>query len=133
MTETGPQARLSEELRYRRALVIGRLLVVGFAALVLALLVAVVFLALQVRHTQLDGTPTGKKLLESSEQIISCTTPGKKCAEANQRAMASAIKAISHNNAKAAAAATACAARRPHQSFAKVYACTLAALQPADR
>jgi hypothetical protein len=47
---------------------------VAIAAIVIAALV--VWLLVSVRNTQIEGTPTGKKLLESSDRILDCTDPG---------------------------------------------------------
>jgi hypothetical protein len=48
-------------------------------------------LAEQIRETQLDGTPTGKKLLASSERVLDCTSPNGKCFKRGQAATAAAV------------------------------------------
>lgn len=44
--------------------------------LVLAALLSVPVLTAQIRTTQLEGTPTGKKLVAASERILDCTEAG---------------------------------------------------------
>ncbi len=38
----------------------------------------------EIRTTQLEGTPTGKRLLESSDRILDCTEPGDEDTPAGQ-------------------------------------------------
>lgn len=68
----------------RRRRVIGLVIGVLIGVLVAGLATVPVLLG-QIRSTQLEGTPTGKKLLASAETIEDCTTPGGKCYERGQR------------------------------------------------
>lgn len=54
----------------------------------------IVWAVLEIRETQLNGTPTGKAILESAETIESCTTPGRACYRRNQENLAGAINSI---------------------------------------
>lgn len=44
-----------------------------------------------VRNTQLEGTPTGQKLLEASNRILDCTDPEGKCYQDSQERTAKAV------------------------------------------
>lgn len=69
----------------------------GGGALVIAviwILATVLDLTQEVRATQLEGTPTGRRLLESSDQIISCTTPEGECFKRGQERTADAIATL---------------------------------------
>ncbi|MEO6203793.1 MAG: hypothetical protein ABIO67_00180 [Mycobacteriales bacterium] len=94
----------------RRALTV--FLYVLAAAVAAAVLTTAVVSALtlaQIRDTQLDGTPLGRKLLVSSDQILSCTTPGQPCYERSQKQTAGAVGSLAEGARMAAAAAAACA------------------------
>lgn len=56
--------------RARRALYIS--IAIGLSTLVVGLVLAIA----SIRQTQLDGTPTGRKLLAASERILDCTDAG---------------------------------------------------------
>lgn len=62
----------------------------GIAFLIGALLAAVVAIA-QIRSTQLEGTPVGKRLLASSDRILDCTDASGECFKRNQRRTADAV------------------------------------------
>jgi hypothetical protein len=44
-----------------------------------------------VRDTQLEGTPTGQKLLTASERILDCTDPNGQCFKDSQERTAKAV------------------------------------------
>lgn len=44
-----------------------------------------------VRDTQIEGTPTGQKLLSSSDRILDCTEPSGDCFKASQKRTARAV------------------------------------------
>ena len=53
-----------------------RLFLVMVSLLLVAAIVTIVVLLATIRGTQLDGTPTGKKLVASADRILDCTEPG---------------------------------------------------------
>lgn len=64
------------------------------ALVVIAVIVAVLMSALNsadIKQTQLEGTPTGKKLLEASERILDCTDPEGVCYKDSQARTAQAV------------------------------------------
>lgn len=92
---------------------------VGMVLIATTIVLAVLFSVAridQVRTTQLDGTPNGKKLVRASERIISCTTPDGECTRENQRRTAELIAGLVQTNKQAAADAAACAAQPAVQS-----------------
>lgn len=72
----------------RRALIVTMLLV---AALVVGTQLVTI---LQVRKTQIEGTPTGQKLSASAERILDCTDPNGECYEKSQKRTADVIAAL---------------------------------------
>lgn len=86
MTPEDEQAR-----RVARASFVSRLFVIVFGASLALALVAVVVLALSIRSTQIEGTPTGKKLMASSNRILDCTDPSGECFKQGQRRTAKAV------------------------------------------
>ena len=70
------------------------LLSVTAAAVILGVIVTLVStwqIADEVRETQLEGTPTGQKLLESSERVLDCTSPEGQCFKDGQKRTANAV------------------------------------------
>lgn len=122
-------ARELEQKRYRRALVLLRLLQGAFAIAVLALLAAAVFVVVQVRSTQIEGTPTGKRIVEIAEKIDSCTDPEGECTQRGQQRTASAISDINRISIIAAA----CADRPAQQTLEEIQGCVIAKLAEQDR
>lgn len=57
----------------------------SLAVLVVWLLASVLTLTQEVRDSQIEGTPFGKRLQESSDQIIDCTSPEGTCYKRSQR------------------------------------------------
>lgn len=45
----------------------------------------------QVRSTQIEGTPTGQKLLKASDRILDCTDPNGQCYRDSQARTAQAV------------------------------------------
>lgn len=97
---------------------LARRLLLGFLVLgVLALLVMQTIVILQVRHSQLEGTPVGKRLLASSDRILDCTDGGDKetgrppgeCFVESQKRTADAVGDIN----RVVVIAAACAAGLP--------------------
>lgn len=69
--------------------------------LLLSALLSVPVLLSQVRQTQLEGTPTGRKLVASADRILDCTDPkgGKaSCYQQNQRRTAELVGQIGAGN-----------------------------------
>jgi hypothetical protein len=58
---------------------------------VAALVLCVVGMLAAVRNTQLEGTPTGQKLLAASDRILDCTEPDGQCFKDSQRRTAKAV------------------------------------------
>jgi hypothetical protein len=66
----------------------------GSAALIIGLVYVVATLldlTPEVRNTQIEGTPTGRKLVASSERILDCTEPDGACYKASQARTAKAV------------------------------------------
>lgn len=73
--------------------------VVGLGiGLVLATFLAALAVIGEIRDTQLEGTPTGKRLLASSDRILDCTETDGECFKANQRRLADAVSDIGATN-----------------------------------
>lgn len=81
---------------------VGSVLVI--VAVVAAILVSATNTA-DIKTTQLEGTPTGKKLLEASERILDCTDPEGQCYRDSQERTASAVGDINRVIVLAAACA----------------------------
>jgi hypothetical protein len=81
-----------------------------------------------VRSTQLEGTPTGKKLLSSAERIEECTTPGQPCFKDSQQRTADVIAEIN----RVAVYAASCADRPGVQGEDEIYACVVRLIAKAD-
>lgn len=56
-----------------------------------ALLLSVIGMLAAVRNTQLEGTPTGQKLLKASDRILDCTEPEGTCYQDAQERTAKAV------------------------------------------
>lgn len=73
-------------------------------AAVVALTLSAAALTAQIRQTQLEGTPTGKKLVAASDRILDCTDPGVggsppgKCYKESQERTAKAVGQIGAAN-----------------------------------
>jgi hypothetical protein len=44
-----------------------------------------------IRQTQIEGTPTGQRLLKASDRILDCTDPKGKCFQESQKRTANAV------------------------------------------
>ena len=69
----------------------------GFGLIVIGFMVGavrVVGTTEDIQATQLEGTPTGKRLLETADRIEDCTTPGGTCYERTQTQTAQAVNDI---------------------------------------
>lgn len=55
------------------------------------LLVSTWQIADEVRNTQIEGTPTGKKLVASADRILDCTSPEGQCFKDGQKRTANAV------------------------------------------
>lgn len=62
--------------RVARAEFVTRLFILVGAVFLAGSMVTNVVLGVAIRQTQLDGTPTGKKLVESADRILDCTEAG---------------------------------------------------------
>jgi hypothetical protein len=61
---------------------------------VIAMTVMQTVILVQVRGTQIQGTPTGDKLLRSAERIEDCTSPGGECYQRGVKNQADAVGSI---------------------------------------
>jgi len=95
------------------------LLAIGMA-LIIALLIG---LLVSIRSTQLEGTPTGKKLLRSSDLIISCTTPSGKCSKEQSEQLVKILEQISDNTAITVTCAVNLVVKDPNVTLADVQEC----------
>lgn len=127
--ERDDDEREREQVRYRRALTVLRLLQGAFAISVLTLVAAALFVVLQVRGTQLEGTPLGKKLLEQAETIKSCTSTDGECAKRNRKQTADLVADINRISIIAAA----CADQPAQQTVEQIQSCVIAKLAAEDR
>jgi len=80
--------------RASRAEFVTRLFVVGL----LVLLIAAVVTIFQVRGTQLEGTPTGRKLVASADRTLDCSEPTGECYQRNQKRLVAVIGEIGAAN-----------------------------------
>lgn len=106
-----PAVIAQEDRKLRRAARIRAVMIslgVVYAVVSSVLLVVVV---IAVHQTQLEGTPTGKKLIAGSNRILSCTSTHGACATSNREAQAQIIAGLIDRNDRSAAAAAACAAK----------------------
>lgn len=112
-----------------RAEKVKRVLIVATFVLVLALLLLIVSLTGQVRNTQLEGTPTGKKLLQSAETIEDCTQANGECYERNLQRSAEVIGDLN----RVIVIAASCASGPDEKTVQRIQECVinrLAASQP---
>lgn len=58
---------------------------------VASLVLALIGLLAAVRNTQLEGTPTGQKILAASDRILDCTEPDGQCYQDAQERTAKAV------------------------------------------
>lgn len=88
------------EAKVARAEKVKRVLIVATTVLVLACLLLTLKVSSQVRDTQLEGTPVGKRLLESSERILDCTEAGSEtqppgeCYQRNRESTAEVLASV---------------------------------------
>lgn len=101
---------MSPTLAARRA---RRVLYVSLAVGLAALAVGMVLVVASIRQTQLDGTPTGRKLVESADRILDCTDPEGACTKRNQRATAEAVSDLTGNLTRVIVISAACSAGLP--------------------
>jgi hypothetical protein len=88
-------------LRDSRVRAVVWVLIGVMAATVIALVLVAASLTAQIRQTQLEGTPTGKKLVAASDRILDCTDPAggrDSCYQRNQRRTAEAVGQIGAAN-----------------------------------
>lgn len=78
----------------------------------------------QIRDTQNSNTIKADARDQALALVKDCVEPSGTCYKRGQAQTAKAVGDIARANAIAAAAATACAGERPHQTFAAIYACT---------
>lgn len=97
--------------RATRAAFWTRLFLIVASALLALSLTALLVLALSIHNTQIDGTPTGRKLLASADRIIDCTDPDGKCTKENEKRTAGIVTQLDQNDRRNAALAAACAAQ----------------------
>lgn len=113
---------------------------VGSALLVIGLVVgvtALLDLTTAVRATQIEGTPTGQKLLQSSDRILDCTDPEGDCyVESQQRTaavVADIVDQVNANTSEVVILAASCAGGLPEglnqdQRERRISACVIAQL-----
>lgn len=75
---------------------------------IVGVLVRINALAESVRDTQLEGTPTGKKLVASADRILDCTDAEGECAKRNQERTAKAVADLTGNLTRVVVLASAC-------------------------
>jgi hypothetical protein len=103
--------RRIEEERLRRAHTFTRMLLWVAVAWAISFSVILVYAVVQIRHTQIDGTPNGKKLVAASTRILDCTKTKGKCTVANQRKTARLVAGLVASGKQASADAAACSAQ----------------------
>lgn len=77
---------------------------------VVGVLVRITDLAESVRATQIEGTPTGRKLLASADRILDCTDAEGECTKRNQARTAEAVADLTGNLTRVVVLASACSA-----------------------
>lgn len=100
--------------RARRVLYVS--IAIGIALLVMGqgyMLAATLGLTQEVRDTQIDGTPTGQKLVRSADRILDCTNPDGACTKRNQQATARAVSDLTGNLTRVIVISAACSAGLP--------------------
>lgn len=130
--------------RARRILYVA--VAVGIALLVMALgyaVAAILGLTQAVRDTQIEGTPTGKRLIESSDRILDCTDPEGECTKRNQEQTAEVVGDIQEGFVRVLAAGVGCSAQltadpgtanlTPDQLEAKISLCITTRLASEKR
>lgn len=88
-----------------RAELMKRILIVVTAVMVATVLGLLLVVLGQVRATQLEGTPTGRKLVRSADKIIDCTDPEGDCYQENQENTAELLGTVQRIIVLAAACA----------------------------
>lgn len=70
-------------------------------------------LTTEVRDTQIEGTPTGKKLIASADRILDCTDTTGDCYKRNQESTAQAVADLTGNLTRVVVLASACSSDLP--------------------
>ena len=107
------QRRVARAELSRRAFIVGSALVAAFVV------AALLTLSIQVRRTQLEGTPTGQRLLESSNRVLDCTSPDGECYKRSQKRTADVVTTLNLG----ALYAIFCTDRLPRADIKKIQAC----------
>lgn len=93
------------ELWKRVVIVVTAAMVAVVLGLLLVLIGQVSDVIGQVRATQLEGTPTGRKLVSSADRILDCTDPEGDCYKENQKNTAALLGTVQRIIVLAAACA----------------------------
>lgn len=96
---------------------------------VAAFILGIVAVIAAIRQTQIEGTPTGRRLLEASDRILDCTDPAGVCYQRNQERTADVIGDVN----RVAVYAAACADQRGIQGEDEIYACVVRLIAQADK
>lgn len=102
-----------------RAELTRRAFIVGAAFLTAALVGALLTLTLAIRSTQLEGTPTGQKLVRSADRILDCTDPNGDCFKQSQARTADVVAALNLGALYGAY----CVQQNPDASIPQIKAC----------
>lgn len=95
---------------------LARRLLLGFLVIGLSvLLIMAAVVIVQVHQTQLEGTPTGQKLLASADRILDCTDVQGECAKRNSARTAAAVADLTDNLTRVVVLASACSADLPER------------------
>lgn len=87
-----------------------RAFIVSIAFVTMSVVAALFTLTLAIRSTQLEGTPTGRKLVASADRILDCTSPEGDCYKRSQQRTGDAVSALNSATARIVAAALSCQA-----------------------
>lgn len=80
--------------RIARAELWRRVLVVSIVLTFAVLIGGVLWLSAQIRQTQQDGSPVGRRLVSLSETINGCVNPGGECFQRSQERQSNAVAMI---------------------------------------
>lgn len=113
MSEQDLHRKLARAELSRRAFIVS-------IAFVTALVVgALLTLSIQVRQTQIEGTPTGQKLLTASDRILDCTDPKGECYQRSQKRTADVVAALNLGAIYGAY----CVQQNPRSTLPEIKAC----------
>lgn len=96
-----------------------RLLAVALVAFMVGISLSFLGISWQIRRTQLEGSPTGQRLLASSDAVLDCTSPEGECFKRSQKRTADVVATLNLGTVYAVF----CVNRNPGADIADIQKC----------